>query len=264
MSESHSELVRETFSRQAKGYASRSFAAANTDGIRWIVDNIVLESGDRVLDVAAGTGLVGRAIAPRVREVIGLDMTRAMIEQGRRQASDEGIRNVQFEEGLAEALPYPDGSFDLIVSRFSVHHFQEPSVQLAEMCRVCRPGGRIAIIDLTAPADPGLAATYNRWERLRDPSHTRALGPDELRALVSGVGFRTAPPAVRDFAVTVDSWFDLAGASQDVRHEVIGALKAELRGGDATGMRPVLVDGRMFYPQAWAIVSGKKDSKAND
>ena len=119
-----------------------------------------------MLDVAAGTGHVARRLAPSVRAVVALDATRAMLEQGRAQ----GVPNVIFVQGDAASMPFLDGSFDMVVSRFAVHHFEDPAVQVAEMRRCLRPGGRLAIADLVA--DPAAAAEQNRLEALRDPSHT--------------------------------------------------------------------------------------------
>src|SRR5204863_348816 len=79
-------------------------------------------------------------------------------------------RNVLFMKADAAALPFVDGSFDVVVSRFAVHHFENPAVQIAEMRRVLRPGGRLAVADLVSDPDPEIAETQNRLERLRDPS----------------------------------------------------------------------------------------------
>ena len=87
-----------------------------------------------MLDVAAGTGHVARSLAPRVRAVVALDATQAMLEQGKRH----GVPNVVFMRGDAAALPFVDQSFDVVVNRFALHHFEQPEVQLAEMRRCGR------------------------------------------------------------------------------------------------------------------------------
>src|SRR5439155_16462349 len=127
-----------------------------------------------VLDVAGGTGHLARAYAAAARCAIVLDLTEEMLRIGIRQARAEGLDNVLFERGDASAMAYLDGSFDLVISRFAVHHFRQPGRPLSEMARVCRPGGRVAIIDLVA-SDPLLADDLNARERLRDPSHATAL-----------------------------------------------------------------------------------------
>src|SRR5262249_56660713 len=90
------------------------------------------------------------------------------------------------DRGGPAALPSPDASFDAVVPRFSFHHLLEPAGALAEMLRVCRPGGRVVVSDVYTTT-PEQAAEYDRLERLRDPSHVRALPLAELRALLRQV-----------------------------------------------------------------------------
>src|SRR5262249_25076843 len=84
--------------------------------------------------------------------------------------------------------PFADRTFSVVVSRFAFHHLPDPSAVLADMKRICRAHGRVAVVDLLASDDPVKAAALNRMERLRDPSHVRALDLAELTALFSTVG----------------------------------------------------------------------------
>jgi ubiquinone/menaquinone biosynthesis C-methylase UbiE len=95
---------------------------------------------------------------------------------------------VSWDLGSAAPLPYPDGAFSIVVSRFAFHHFLEPRTVLAEMMRVCAPSGRVLICDVVASDDPRQAATFNQMEVLRDPSHVRAMPEAELRGLFRQVG----------------------------------------------------------------------------
>ena len=162
----HSEALERAFAQQAAAFEDPRFNRLFTTDSEWLFERLPLDPGDLVLDVAAGTGHVARRLAPSVRAVVALDATRAMLERGRAQ----GVPNVIFVQGDAASMPFLDGSFDVVVSRFAVHHFEDPAVQLAEMRRCLRPGGRLAIADLVA--DPAAAAEQNRLEALRDPSHT--------------------------------------------------------------------------------------------
>ena len=81
--------------------------------------------------------------------------------------------------------------FSVVVSRFAFHHFERPAAVLAEMRRVCRPGGRVVVCDLTASDDPARAAAFHRIEMLRDPSHVRALTLAELEGLFAEAGLGT-------------------------------------------------------------------------
>ena len=132
------------------------------------------EAEEHVLDVGGGTGHLARAYATVVALAVVVDLTPEMLAVGKANCDVHGQRNVLFVCANAASLPFLAESFDLVVSRLAVHHFERPMLQIAEMARVCRPGGRVGIIDLIA-AEPALCAAQDRLERMRDPSHTRAL-----------------------------------------------------------------------------------------
>ncbi len=106
-----------------------------------------------------------------------------MLERARDLAAEKGIANVTWHEGDVARLPYPDGAFTIVVTRFAVHHFPDPLGVLREMVRVCAPGGRVVVVDTYASPDPAKAAEFNRLEKLRDPSHVRCLALAELQDL---------------------------------------------------------------------------------
>ena len=85
-------------------------------------------------------------------------------------------------------LPFPEAAFTLVTARYAFHHFPDPSAVLAEMTCVCAPGGTVMVVDTEASPDPVKADEFNRMERLRDPSHTRALPLAEHRALFRRAG----------------------------------------------------------------------------
>jgi SAM-dependent methyltransferase len=143
---------------------------------------------DTVLDVACGGGIVVCAFAPHVRHATGIDMTPAMLDRARQLATEKTINNVTWDRGDVAALPSADGAFDVVVTRFSMHHFLDPLSVLREMVRVCAPGGRVVVIDMYASDDPAKAAEWNRAEKLRDPSHVRCLTLPELKGLFGTVG----------------------------------------------------------------------------
>src|SRR5207244_124512 len=119
------------------------------------------------------------------------DVTPAMIERARALAAEKGLANVAWQVGDVLPLPYPDGAFSLVVSRFAVHHFPEPSAVLAEMKRVCAPGGRVALVDVAASEDPAEAAALNRMEKLRHPSPVRRPALGAAGGLLPGAGARS-------------------------------------------------------------------------
>lgn len=246
------DAIREEFTKQAASWGRDEIDA----DLLWAVDRLGLQPHFEVLDVAAGTGLLSRAIARRVKEVVAIDITPEMLAQGRRQADREGITNIRFEEGAAEDLPYPSGSFDMVVTRFSVHHFRNPDVVIREMARVCRPEGRLAVIDIVSPEDERLAARYNELERRRDPSHTRALPPSELKRLIETSGVRITGDTLRDVRNDLTQWLDRARTAGASREEILESLRGELDGGAPTGMRPFAEGDRLLFMHTWEVVVG--------
>ena len=107
-----------------------------------------LRAGERVLDVAAGNGNATLAAARRWCDVVSTDYVPALLERGRARASAEGLP-VQFEQADAENLPYPDHSFDVVLSTFGVMFTPDQEKAAAEMARVCNPGGRVGLANWT-------------------------------------------------------------------------------------------------------------------
>lgn len=107
-----------------------------------------IKSGMRVLDVACGTGNLAIPAAKAGAVVTGVDIATNLLEQARARAKREDVK-VQFDEGDAEELPYPDASFDLIVSMYGAMFAPRPERAAAELVRVCRPGGQIAMANWT-------------------------------------------------------------------------------------------------------------------
>ena len=256
--DTHDELVQQQFSQQAARFDTYVTAGGNEDVLAWIMGNLELEPHYHALDVAAGTGLVARQIAPSVQAAVALDATPEMLSQGRHQAHAEGLTNMTFDQGDAANLPYPDGSFDLVTCRLGMHHFADPQRQLEEMARVCRPGGQVVIIDITTSEDSRIAATHNRLERLRDPSHTVALTSAQLLALAENAGLEVASASQFDAHRGLDDWMDLTGTAPDDRESIAGELRQELDGGPATGMSPFLEDGRLMFHHLWFLLVGRR------
>ena len=183
----HDARALDQFTRQASAFSA---AAMITD--ERVLDMIVAaarpKTDDTVLDVACGPGIVVCAFAPHVQAATGLDYTPAMLDQARTRAAEKGLHNVAWQQGDAYALPYPDGNFSIVVTRYSLHHLEHPERALREMMRVCAPGGRIVVVDAYASEDPAKAAAYHRVEKLRDPSHARSLSLGELRRLFKNAG----------------------------------------------------------------------------
>ena len=251
MADAHSKAVEQAFTHQATAFEDPEFNRLFTTDSEWLFDRLELDRDDVVLDVAAGTGHVARAFAPRVRAVIAVDTTAAMLEQGRVEARRAGMRSVVFMQGDAAALPFLDGSFDVVVSRFAVHHFEDPEVPVAEMRRCLRPGGRLAIADLVADPDPEIAVVQNRLERMRDPSHARMLSMEELARLVRGKDVE-----FRDVERSLEPWLMQSQTPKRAANQIRKALANELQGGPQTGFRPREVEGEPRFLHTMASIIG--------
>jgi ubiquinone/menaquinone biosynthesis C-methylase UbiE len=168
------------FARTADRMAARQDARA--ERLARQVREFVLARGDeRAVDVGTGAGALALALAPLVREVVGVDVVPELLERARERAAALG--NVQFVEGDGTALPFPDFSFDLAGTMRTLHHVHRPELVVAELARVTRPGGHVLVIDQIAPVDPLEALVLDRFERARDPGHERLLPDLDLRHL---------------------------------------------------------------------------------
>ena len=188
------ELILHQFTRQAVPFSTAP-AIRNREALNRIVEISGAGPEDSVLDVACGPGLLVCAFARVVRHATGIDLTPAMLEQARELEKQHALSNVTWELGDVLPLPFDDGSFSIVSARFAFHHFLDPLAVLKEMRRVCKMGGRIVVAD-SAPAQ-SKADAFNAVERLRDPSHTRALPVEELRELFASAGL--AEPRVETY-----------------------------------------------------------------
>ncbi|GII24046.1 class I SAM-dependent methyltransferase [Planosporangium mesophilum] len=246
----HRELILREFARQAGTFEDARLNAALTVHLQRLVDFAQPDPGDVCLDVACGTGLVARALAVRTRHVTALDVTPEMLETGKARAGADGLSNVVFQRGDATRLPFLDGSFPLVISRFSLHQVAEPEKVAAEMVRVCRSGGRVVIADLVVP--PGLPGDPDRVERLRDPSHGAMLTVEAIGLLLTSNGATVRESDVFDVERPLGAWLEQARTPGDVGRRISDELRQELDGGASTGMRPLIVDGDLWFTQTWA------------
>lgn len=254
----HDDEIRKQFTIQADRFSEKGLTLSSSEYLRWVVSQLSLNPSFVVLDVAAGTGHLGRAIAPCVLRVVAVDLTPAMIAEGRREAEKAGLDNITFQQGRAENLPYPDNSFDMVVTRLSLHHFADPQPVMREMARVCRRGCQIAVIDMISPDDTALGSSYNRLERLRDPSHMRCLTLKELRHAMEEVGLTGITIEGKNIDVDLARWMEMTNTEPQVRQIIENEVTQELQGSRITGMRPHMRDGALMFIQTWVTAVGRK------
>jgi ubiquinone/menaquinone biosynthesis C-methylase UbiE len=170
---------------------------------------------ERTLDVGTGAGEVAIALAPFVREVVGIDIVPELLAEGRKRAP----ANVELLEADATALPFDRGSFDIVATARTLHHVPRPELVLAEMNRVLRVGGTMIVIDQLAPGDPLAAIELNTFERTRDPSTTRVLADVDLRGLFDSNGLVLDKAEFERESRDLDCYLDLAGCSGEERDQ---------------------------------------------
>jgi ubiquinone/menaquinone biosynthesis C-methylase UbiE len=207
------------FARTADRVAARQDAKAAELAGR--VRAFVQPAGDeRVLDAGTGAGALALALAPLVREVVGIDPVPELLALGRERASAFG--NVELVEGDATALPFADESFDLAATLRTLHHVPHPERLIAELARVTRRGGRMLVVDQLGPVDPLEAIAVDRFERARDPSHTRVLPEADLRHLFEANGLVLLRERYDEERRELGPYLDLAGCEGPEREEALG------------------------------------------
>lgn len=139
-----------------------------------------LTGSERVLDAGCGTGAFAYAIAPHVREVVGVDPDEEYVAAALRDAPP----NCTFEVGDASALRFGYGEFDLVGCVRVLHHVRRPELVVAGLARVTRPGGRILVVDQLGDTDPLRSLELDRFERERDPTHSRLLPDTDVRGFL--------------------------------------------------------------------------------
>jgi ubiquinone/menaquinone biosynthesis C-methylase UbiE len=252
----HKDLVRAEFTRQADAYAA-SPMIRDEEHIERLIRAVAPRHDARVLEVATGPGHVAMAFARIAREVVGVDLTEAPLKIAERTRQARGLENVSFRVGDAEHLPFGAGEFDVVLCRFAVHHFENPAVVIGEMSRVCRADGIVAVEDLISSEHPARAEYYNRFERLRDTSHTRALALSEMLTMMAAKGLEIARFESAAMKQPVEPWLKTAQTPPDRAAEARAMIERDVLE-DLSGVRSASVDGELFFTHRIAIVVARR------
>jgi ubiquinone/menaquinone biosynthesis C-methylase UbiE len=249
--------VRQEFTQQAQAYAANP-SITNADRLARLVQAVPSSHlGTRVLDVACGPGYVAMAFAQAGGDVVGIDLTAAPLAIAEQKRQELGLSNVRFQIGDAEHLPFTDQEFDIVVSRFALHHCEDAQRVLAEMARVCRVQGSVVLEDLVTSEYPARAAYQNRFEQLRDPSHTRALPISEFLTLFTACGLEVEQVYTDTLVPSLETW--LANAhTPEKRAREVRELVAQDETADLSGTRPFRRDGELYFRQRTAAIIGRK------
>jgi ubiquinone/menaquinone biosynthesis C-methylase UbiE len=212
---SNADEVRSRFGATAERVAQH--AQEQVELVRQQLRSFVIPRGDeRAVDVGTGAGTLAVALAPLVREVVGVDIVAELLERARANAPE----NVTFVEGDATSLPFDAGSFDLTCTRRTLHHIAWPERVVAELARVTAPGGRVFVDDQIAPVDPLAALELDRFERARDPSHTRTLPDTDFRQLFEANELVLLRTRFQTHRRELDYYLALAGCEGDAAARV--------------------------------------------
>jgi ubiquinone/menaquinone biosynthesis C-methylase UbiE len=179
--------IRRQFDRAAAAYGTSPIFAQGHD-LALMVEAAAPTAAITFLDVGCAAGHTAFAFAPHVREVVGVDLSAAMLAEAARQAEIRGITNVRWQEASAAALPFPDWTFDIATCRLVAHHLPDLAPALTDIVRVLKPGGQFIVVDVISPEDAALADFINTVEVLRDPSHSRDWTISEWEAAGEAIG----------------------------------------------------------------------------
>jgi ubiquinone/menaquinone biosynthesis C-methylase UbiE len=254
----HNEVVRESFTIQAKTFAENPWVT-DEQRINRLVAAAHLGGNERVLDIACGPGYIAEAFARAAREAIGVDLTAAMLAIAEERTRERGIKNVSFRIGDVQNLPFEREEFDVVVSRLALHHMTNPAKVVQEMARVCRVGGTVLVEDIYGSEHAERAGYQDRWEKLRDPSHVRTLPISELLRLFRDAGLETDGLfTFEDLCPEVERWLATTKTPAADAAEVRRLLDAD-RIQDLSGTRPFQdATGKWHFHARTATLAGRK------
>jgi ubiquinone/menaquinone biosynthesis C-methylase UbiE len=210
------ELVRELFGANAANYVVSDVHAKGASLAR-LVDLVGPRPNWQALDTATGGGHTALVFAPHVKQMVASDLTQEMLDQVNKQVSEKGLTNVETQLADAEDMPFDDDQFDLVTCRIAPHHFPDIPKFVSEVHRVLKPDGIFALVDNAAPdeaTNPGFsedelseaAATYNSFEKIRDPSHNRAWTTSEWLGCITGSRFSIEHTEILPKKMSFDTW----------------------------------------------------------
>ena len=171
---------------------------------------------ERALDVGCGTGALAFVLAEHVGEVVGVDEREAYVEAAR----DNAPPGCTFAVADATALPFPYGDFDLVGCARVLHHVRRPELVVSELARVTRPGGRILVIDQLGDVDPIRSMELDRFERVRDPTHSRLLPDADIRGYLDANDLTVVANDDRPEHRDVETYLDIVGLEGEARERV--------------------------------------------
>jgi ubiquinone/menaquinone biosynthesis C-methylase UbiE len=238
----------------AANYAKSTF---HTSAVRLqeVIDLVRPKPGDLALDVATGTGNTAFALAPHVRRVVGLDLTRAMLTEARRVAGERSIANVDWVIGDAALLPFQDATFDIYVVRAAPHHFPDVDAFLAEAHRVLKPNRDAAFVDCAPPLPA--RDLLHEVELRRDPSHVLSLTVEEWVTKLGRAGFEVEVAQARELDWNYEEWMGNMAVAAGLSAELASLIESA-EGEARSQLHPERRDGKLFHAYWHALIRAHK------
>jgi ubiquinone/menaquinone biosynthesis C-methylase UbiE len=248
------EDVRSRFAPVAANYAKAKFHTSS-ELLREVLDLAQPLHTDLAIDVATGTGNTALALAPNVRRVVGVDLTREMLDQARRLTTERSIANAEWVMGDAGRLPFADESFDLYTVRAAPHHFNDFDAFLSEALRVLKPGCNAAFVDCAPPAEA--REVMHEVEVRRDPSHVRSLTVPEWTERLENAGFEVEVARGRELDWDFEDWMGNMAVPAPLAAELATVIESAL-GEARTQLHPERRDGKLWHAYWHCLIRARK------
>jgi ubiquinone/menaquinone biosynthesis C-methylase UbiE len=238
----------------AANYTRSTFHTA-TERLQEVLDLAQPQPDDVALDVATGTGNTAFALAPYVRRVVGVDVTRAMLEQATRIATERNIANADWVIGDATDLPFADESFDLYVVRAAPHHFHDVDAFLAEALRVLKPDRSGVFVDCAPPLPA--REVLHEVEVRRDPSHVRSLTVEEWVSSLEAAGFEVESAKARELDWNYDEWMANMAVGTELAAELASVIERS-EGLARQQLHPERRGGKLWHAYWHCLIRARK------
>jgi ubiquinone/menaquinone biosynthesis C-methylase UbiE len=210
----HEQSISRSFGSNAERYLTSPVHSTGAD-LDFLARSVAALDQPKVLDLGCGAGHASFATAPFAREVIAFDLTTAMLEVTAAAAKERGFANIGTTQGSVEKLPFNSQQFDLVVSRYSAHHWNDVRRALQEVKRVLKPGGQVCFIDLTGGPSPLLDTHLQSVELARDPSHVRSYNESEWLSFFQAASFNARIEEKWRLTLEFSSWVSRIGTSPE-------------------------------------------------
>ncbi|OON36461.1 SAM-dependent methyltransferase [Izhakiella australiensis] len=219
--QSHHDNVDKQFGAQANAYLSSAVHASGHDLLR-LAERLSGEKEARVLDLGCGAGHASYVAAQQVKAVVAYDLSAQMLEVVKNTAQERGFSHLTTAQGYAEVLPFEDASFDIVISRYSAHHWHDVGRAMREVRRVLKPHGKVIFMDISSPGNAVKDVWLSTIEALRDTSHVRNYAPGEWLTLFTEAGLTIAALHQGRLELEFSSWV----ARMRTPEAIVNAIRA--------------------------------------